>query len=195
MCIGGFTMLRCKLGVLLAQKNVSITKLSQETGISRTTLNSLDKNYSTGIQFKTIDSVCTYLNISPSELFEFYPGQFDLCLNLEINSKTTSSLLMETRFRKYDYEILTHLTFSDCKYLFLDIYFEQPYNDDLDIDPTESIQKFYDEMPQGFKQDIDDLIRAKLFDIAEEIVNKSYDEDYLDSLEVFPIDVDFQLHF
>ena len=62
-------MIVCKLNTILAEKGLRITKVSKDTGISRTTLTALTQNHSQGIQFDTLDTLCTYLNITPSDLF------------------------------------------------------------------------------------------------------------------------------
>lgn len=68
-------MIVCNLRVLLAKKGLKIAKVSRDTKISRTTLTALCSNTSTpkGIQFETINTLCTYLDVQPGELFEFYP--------------------------------------------------------------------------------------------------------------------------
>lgn len=69
-------MIFCNLKVLLAQKNISISKMSSETGISRTTLTALSSNKSGGIQFDTMNTICSYLNILPNDLIIF--SQYDV---------------------------------------------------------------------------------------------------------------------
>lgn len=66
-------MLQCNLSVLLAERNLKITKVCNDTGISRTTLTYLVNNYSKGIQYDTLNTLCTYLHVSPGELFLFVP--------------------------------------------------------------------------------------------------------------------------
>ena len=66
-------MLKCNLAVLLAERNLKITKVSRDTGISRTTLTSLANNYSQGIQFETLDTLCAYLKITPADFFCYSP--------------------------------------------------------------------------------------------------------------------------
>ncbi|MGE7753225.1 helix-turn-helix domain-containing protein [Lysinibacillus fusiformis] len=62
-------MIKCNLAVLLAERNIKISELSKRTGISRTTLTALNQNQSKGIQFDTFDTLCSYLKISPNDLF------------------------------------------------------------------------------------------------------------------------------
>ena len=62
-------MIKSNLKILLAKRNLKITKVSNDTGISRTTLTSLASNYAKGIQFDTLENLCNYLKISPNDLF------------------------------------------------------------------------------------------------------------------------------
>ena len=60
---------RIKLRELLAERNVTITQVHNETGLSRPTLNSIFNDRNKGIQLETIDILCNYLRITPGELF------------------------------------------------------------------------------------------------------------------------------
>lgn len=64
-------MVRCKLGSILGDRDISITNVSNATGISRTTLTALKKNKCRGISFRTLDVLCTYLNVSPGDLIDY----------------------------------------------------------------------------------------------------------------------------
>ncbi|WP_143461519.1 helix-turn-helix domain-containing protein [Levilactobacillus enshiensis] len=70
-------MIRSNLAVLLTEKQIKISKMANDTGISRTTLTALSQNTNKMIQMGTINTICTYLESSPSELFEFLPFDFD----------------------------------------------------------------------------------------------------------------------
>jgi len=66
-------MVRSNLALLLAERNLKITKVSADTGISRTTLTALCNNYSQGIQFDTLNELCLYLDVEVSDLIAFIP--------------------------------------------------------------------------------------------------------------------------
>lgn len=66
-------MVRCNLSVLLAERNIKITKASKDTGISRTTLTYLANNYSKGIQYDTLNTLCNYLHVTPADLISYVP--------------------------------------------------------------------------------------------------------------------------
>ena len=60
---------RIRLRELLAERMIKITKVHEDTGISRPTLLSIYTNSSKGIQFETINKLCDYFRITPGELF------------------------------------------------------------------------------------------------------------------------------
>lgn len=74
-------MLIPNLSVLLAQRRLTITRVSQDTGLSRTTLTALCTGSAKGIQFDTLDALCQYLRITPGDLFLYRP--FDLTVQCE----------------------------------------------------------------------------------------------------------------
>lgn len=54
---------------LLAERNLKITQVCKDTGLSRPTLNAIKYGRSKGIQLETIDVLCNYFDITPGELF------------------------------------------------------------------------------------------------------------------------------
>ena len=71
-------MIFSKLNVLLAERNLKISKVAKDTGISRTTLTALSQNTSQGIQFETLDLLCGYLKITPNLFFEYIPYAIEI---------------------------------------------------------------------------------------------------------------------
>lgn len=61
---------RINLKKLIIERRLSITKVSKDTGISRTTLTGLYYYPGRGIQIKTLNTLCNYFDITPLELFE-----------------------------------------------------------------------------------------------------------------------------
>lgn len=51
---------RIKLWELLAERNLKITQVCKDTGLSRPTLNAIKYGRSKGIQLETIDVLCNY---------------------------------------------------------------------------------------------------------------------------------------
>ena len=61
---------RIRLWELMAERNLKITQVSKDTGLSRPTLNNIKFNRNKAIQMETIDILCDYFRITPGELFE-----------------------------------------------------------------------------------------------------------------------------
>ena len=74
-------MLIPNLSVLLAERRLTLSKVSQDTGLSRTTLTALTTRAARGIQFDTLNRLCQYLRVTPDALFIYRP--FDLALACE----------------------------------------------------------------------------------------------------------------
>lgn len=69
----GDYMIKSNLKVILAENNLRVSKVANDTGISRTTLTALSENHSKGIQLDTMNKLCKYLKILPSDLFVYAP--------------------------------------------------------------------------------------------------------------------------
>lgn len=61
---------RIRLWELMAERNLKITQVSKDTGLSRPTLNNIKFNRNKAIQMEAIDILCNYFRITPGELFE-----------------------------------------------------------------------------------------------------------------------------
>ncbi len=72
-------MMRCNLAVLLAERGLKITKVANDTGISRTTLTALFQNHNRGIQLETLNALCMYLGVGPKDLLDYVP--FDVIIS------------------------------------------------------------------------------------------------------------------
>ncbi|ABF38849.1 TPA: helix-turn-helix transcriptional regulator [Streptococcus pyogenes] len=71
-------LIKNRLAELLAQRQLKITKVAKDTGISRNTITATAQNDGTMIKLETIDILCNYLGVTPAEFFEFIPVLFDL---------------------------------------------------------------------------------------------------------------------
>ena len=88
-------MIHCNLATLLAQRNLKISKVYQDTGISRTTLTALAYNHAQGIQFETLNTLCTYLKVSPTDLILHVPVGLVVSVLKEIRLKHHNGILKE----------------------------------------------------------------------------------------------------
>lgn len=69
-----------RFGILLAQKRmaekrrVSLSEVSEKTGVSRTSLQSWENNTVTRFDLSVMDALCQYFKVGPGELFEYIPS-------------------------------------------------------------------------------------------------------------------------
>lgn len=63
-------MIKNKLFYWMDKQKVSISEISKDTGLSRTTLTDLKFHRTARIDLRTLESLCQYFNITPGEFFE-----------------------------------------------------------------------------------------------------------------------------
>ncbi len=107
-------MIHCNLATLLAERKLKISKVAEDTGLSRTTLTSMYYNQGSGIQLNTIDKLCIYLDIAINQLYSFFP--FDLyCVRCEWHGQDSINLTLsyaDKRHKKKDIDIFGQLDIS-----------------------------------------------------------------------------------
>ena len=64
-------MIKNNFSIILAEKLMKIGQVSEKTGISRVTLTNIYYRRAKGIQFDTLNKLCTYLECSPSDIFDY----------------------------------------------------------------------------------------------------------------------------
>ena len=136
-------MLLVNLNVLLAERNLRISKVSKDTGISRTTLTALCNNLSQGIQFETLNTLCSYLSISPTQFFTYLPLDYTLYIERQ---NANCSIANCAAFIDIEADAAT-----SCLYITL-----SP-SDEPD-DNSAFLQKFIEQLPPIVKDSIEDKI-------------------------------------
>lgn len=92
-------MIKNKFAHILIQKRLKITQVSNDTGISRTTLTALHSNSGKGIQYDTLNTLCKYLKVTPSDFFDYIPIDVSInMLDIEVKEKKTGP---ETGYKIY----------------------------------------------------------------------------------------------
>lgn len=66
-------MLANRLKILLAERDLSIKDVTDEIKLSRNSLSNMINNPFANISTENIDTLCNYLNVSPSDFFDFSP--------------------------------------------------------------------------------------------------------------------------
>ena len=79
------TMIRSRLGILLAEENVkraraglprlTQTELAKLTNVPLRTINHLALNKNTRVDHITLDRLCKYFKVPPGALFEYVPDE------------------------------------------------------------------------------------------------------------------------
>ena len=190
-------MVRCNLSVLLAERNIKITKVSKDTGISRTTLTYLANNYSKGIQYDTLNTLCNYLHVKPEDLISYVPVDIYISY-VHRTGKNNEQLEIEVEIT---YQGITR-TCGLCGNAFLsfpdsdDPYFTSPVNkhkpDSVDIDVA--LWKPLDDSDSDLKEENSLLKKAFqllpvsfIKDLEREITNEIVqDLDYEYDLSTLP---------
>ena len=62
-----------RLDLLLVQRKMSLTELSERIGISITNLSLLKTGKVKGMRFSTLDSICRELECQPGDILEYIP--------------------------------------------------------------------------------------------------------------------------
>lgn len=94
-------MIRCNLNTLLAERGLKIAKVVNDTKVSRPTLTAIAQNSGKGIQFETLNALCSYLNITPCEFFSYLPYDFKASIFDYEDTTHQSGDLIEGRFTLY----------------------------------------------------------------------------------------------
>lgn len=166
-------MIRCNLSILLAERNIRITKLSNDTGISRTTLTYLANNYSKGVQFDTLNTLCSYLHVTPDDLISFIPIEIE---HIYVSRSGDQLDISATITNK---GISKECNFCGSVFLYPDKENAFPYSFDIslslydsDNDPdiekeNEFIRSTFNALPVSFLSDIENEITTDIIDDLE----------------------------
>lgn len=79
----------------MAERQLKITRVANDTRISRTTLTALSQEQSKGVQLDTLNTLCNYFNITPCEFFDYIPYEFSINV---VNSDDETSLEIPVDF-------------------------------------------------------------------------------------------------
>ena len=66
-------MLRNRLKILLAERDLSIKDVVNATGLTRPSISNMVNNPMANIATDNIDKLCNYLGVTPTEFWEFKP--------------------------------------------------------------------------------------------------------------------------
>lgn len=172
-------MIICNLAVLLAERHLKISKVAQDTGISRTTLTALANNYGKGIQFDTIDTLCLYLRTTPEQLISFVPVVIDNITATTSeddtdNLSTEVSMNVELYGKKYrcsmpgDISIKRSAHIDDIR-IDLELYDEEANTDLETKENNQILNKAFGILTRPFIERLAQITEQKILDSIEKI--------------------------
>lgn len=68
-------MISNRLSRIMGDRLIKITKMSNDTGLSRTTITNLYYRRAKKIDLDTLNKICSYLNCQVSDILEFVPDE------------------------------------------------------------------------------------------------------------------------
>lgn len=104
-----------RLKMLLSERELSITQVAKDTGLSRTTLTYLVQNNSKGIQLATLNQLCQYLHVQPKDLLEYYPFDLHCEFNRDQDKVTVAAAILENSQVVRTAKITGKMTDDTCK--------------------------------------------------------------------------------
>ena len=128
----------------MAERNLKATRVALETGIARSTLSSLVNNNSKMIQNETLNTLCSYLKVTPNEFFRF--SEFDLIPDVEINTFKTEYYVEGNTWNFSIHPILGDLFINLEKNLNKVSLFELTFN--TDVLSVDGFQDQHDKIPR-----------------------------------------------
>lgn len=170
-------MIKNNLSVLMAERDLKIADVYEDTGISKTTLMALAENNGKGVQYETIDKLCNYLEVSPSEFFIYAPYITKI---EEANWKADEHIYnfmysIQSGESEIDYDVLVNLYSGN--YGYMDEVLSSDKNTNsynfvfyIEVDgggKDDSFSSFYHSLPIQFRK----TVRENLFSKIIEYIN------------------------
>ena len=102
-------MLRNNLAKLMIDRGITATQLFNDTGIARSTISKISNNNTDKISLSTIDKICNYLEVSPSDFFDFWP--YDIKIKCGFNNhESLEDALKNLQDEKDTFDIFSTVT-------------------------------------------------------------------------------------
>ena len=164
-------MIHSNLKKILKDNEYSISYVAEKTGISRTTITSLTQNTGNGIQFDTLDKLCSFLMIDINDVFTFIP--FDI--NITFTENFSIDLLPLKENIKLELNSIIHD--SDSFTFKLDTYFIQEDSQLIIVlSISEKYEYIYHWVIDKLSNDVISIIRNILMDsVTQKIHNDLQD--------------------
>lgn len=172
-------MIRCNLAVLLAERGIKMAKVSEDTGISRTTLTSLSANKCEGVHLNTLNTLCLYLKVSPADILSYLPYDLQVT-HISVTGSHNIGIDMDftEQRNKVTFTVAVRLEFQavttrggKVKGEKLFIYMDKLENTELG---TCTIATVFANMPRTFLSDVEGAIKDTILSNTDtrEIIDK-----------------------
>ncbi|WP_203641696.1 helix-turn-helix domain-containing protein [Levilactobacillus andaensis] len=158
-------MLANRLNVLLAERQLSIKQVVDETGISRNTISNISNNVGANVATETIDALCRYLNVKPADFFSYTPYSFRL--QLEKEDDYDSFILLDVKKgrteRMYSLDVYydTDTMIAEDRST-LDIFDLYIVVDDSISDNNDTIRNIFENLPVVFQTELSNMMLKKI---------------------------------
>lgn len=155
-------MIKCNLAVLLAERGLKMSDVINDTKLAKNTVRSLYYNDAKGIQFETLETLCEYLNVNPSDLIIYNPIKY----TIEVTDSDSEHIyfdieLILKKVKKIKGEVDVH--FEVTEFMFNDPS-EPPLEIDINIYYSPKIYSEIKQIPQLFINEIEGYIIQKVQD-------------------------------
>lgn len=174
-------MILCNLPVLLAERKLKVVDVWRATGISRTTLHGLYNNTHTGIQFDTLDKLCSFLNVEPSNILTYCDVSLSFStIHRDYPDIYTSKIILKRTNKSFQFTIECLATIDKS---------EEVPQIDASIVVSEKFDSFLDELPTLFSEEIKSKITDEFIDCILETEKLDPERTYtLSSVDVGTIE-------
>lgn len=162
-------MIKTNLAVLMAERGLKISDVYEATGISKTTLMAISDNTGKGIQYETMDKLCSFFNVTPNSFFVYSPYNFNFHV-LDSEDTFPWNNLKDIAITVFKSSMLKSFTFSPDVITPMGEFFNVTkkdadciinYNFAIEIDNEEKSKRaknefyhIYDELPTMLKADL-----------------------------------------
>lgn len=169
-------MIANKLNVLLAERQLSIKDVVSGTGLSRNTISNLTNNNSSGgINLKTINKLCMFLNVTPADFFEYFPYEAEFSITRNAPDNAVGEITFDSKIEHNS----TYISTTDP--LEFDSIESVLYKSRTENEHTITLGTY---MPA---QPYDSEIAEELFNIAPVLFQTSISNTMLDLVEDFTL--------
>ncbi|MDK6856152.1 helix-turn-helix domain-containing protein [Aerococcus sanguinicola] len=161
-------MIRNRLSILMAERDLKIADMHELTGISKTTLTALADNKGKGVQYDTVDKICNVLGVTPSDFFAYEPYIFtfkrdEKGIILVVTTKEkTKAHYIDVSINlpdEYDFPLDNYLKYS------LDVHITN------ELEDREEFYTMLDSLSTSFKTSI----LSKFIRLAKEMVKEKFE--------------------